>query len=110
MTTREEILSRDWSTQFIDGMMNRILMSHYKYGWMSKTYGNKLASAIGSLEMRLDIYKKTGNTEMLVDIANFAMIEFLYPQHKNAHFRSLSSEESPGLDGISVKELLEKGD
>ena len=103
----EQILSRDWSPEFIQGMQNRIIMSHYKYGWMSETYGNRLASAIGSLEMRLDLYKETGNTELLMDIANFAMIEYMFPQHKDAHFRALSSEESPGLDGISAKELME---
>ena len=107
MDTKEQILNRDWSIDFIEGMKNRIVMSHHKYGWMSETYPNHLADAIGSLEMRLAAYKKTGNTEFLMDIANFAMIEYMFPQHDNAHFDPLSGDTSPGLDGISAKELME---
>lgn len=102
------ILSRDWDTEFIEYMKNRILVSHYKYGWVSDTYGKKLASALESLKKRVELYEKTGNTEWLVDVANFAMIEFGYPTIKGAHFRATDSHESPGLVGISAKELLER--
>jgi hypothetical protein len=106
MESREQILSRDYSFDFDKGRQDRIVQSYYKYGWMSETYPNGLASAIGSLDKRLELYKQTGNREYLMDVANFAMIEYMYPQHPNAHFRVVPSEESPGLDGISAKELL----
>jgi hypothetical protein len=109
MDTIEQILAKDWSPDFINGMQNRIVQSHYKYGWMSDTYPTILASAIGSLDKRLELYKQTGNREYLMDIANFAMIEYMYPQHPKAHFRVVPSEESPGLDGISAKELMDNG-
>jgi hypothetical protein len=63
--------------------------------------------AIASLKKRLKKYEETGNTEWLVDIANFAMIEYMYPQHEQAHFRATDSHESPGLEGISVQEMKE---
>lgn len=107
MDTRDDILRRDWSADFIHYMQNRIVASHYKYGWMSESYPTGLADAIKSLEKRLALYKETGNTEWLVDLANFAMIEFMFPQHKDAHFRATDSDESPGLAGISAKELME---
>jgi hypothetical protein len=109
MDTREQILSKDWSTNFINGMQNRIVQSHYKYGYASENYPTGLASAIGSLDKRLELYKQTGNLEYLMDVANFAMIEYMYPQHPKAHFRVVPSEESPGLDGISAKELMDNG-
>ncbi len=31
----------------------------------------------------------------------------MHPHHPGAHFRSTGSEESPGLAGISAKELME---
>lgn len=107
MDTREEILRRDWSPEFIELMQNRIIVSHYKYGWMSDSYPAGLADAVKSLEVRLALYKKTGNTEWLVDAANFAMIEFMFPQHPKAHFDTTGAEQSPGLSGISAKELAE---
>ena len=39
----------------------------------------------------------TGNTENLLDAGNGLLVEFVYPDHPKAHFRSQSSEESPGL-------------
>lgn len=106
MDTKEQILKRDYSTEFDSLRQNAIVQSHYKYGWMSETYP-ELADAFGSLEKRVELYKQTGNADWLIDIANFAMIEFMHPAHRKYHFRRTSSDESPGLDGISSKELLE---
>ena len=110
MDNVNDILQRDWSKEFINLMQNRIIVSHYKYGWMSQTYP-ELAKAIDSAEERLRLYRETGNTEWLVDLANFAMIEFMHPSHPQAHFRATGSDESPGLkNGISYKELMEEGE
>lgn len=105
--TREDILRRDYSEEFDQLRKNRMVQSHYKYGWVRETYPTKLADAIASMEKRIELYKETGNTEWLVDAANFAMIEFMHPQHPQACFRPTTSCESPGLNGISAKELLE---
>ena len=90
METREQILSRDFSNAFvsyfkeeetfIEKMKNSIEMSHYKYGWMSKTYP-ELAQGINCLKQRFELYEKTHNTELMIDVANFAMIEYLYPTY-----------------------------
>ena len=82
---------------------NRMVVSYYKYGPIKENYGNKLVSAVKNLEKRLELYKETGNTEYLADVANFAMIEFMYPQHPEAHFNNLS--ESPGLGGMTYREI-----
>lgn len=106
MDTREEILSRDWSKDFIYKMQNAIEMSHYKYGYMSETYP-ELAQAYKCIQERLDLYIKTHNKDYLVDIANFAMIEFKYPAFKDAKYTPTDSDKSPGLaGGISYKELM----
>ena len=52
----------------------------------------------------LDKYKATGNTEYLCDLANYAMFEFMYPQHPKGHFRATDSRESAGIVGLSVNE------
>lgn len=86
---------------------NRIVVSHYKYGWMHECYPH-ISDAVKSLEERVDLYKRTGNREWLVDVANFAMIEFMYPRHPEAHFRATSSNESPGVVGGSYKEMMDE--
>ncbi len=46
--------------------------------------------------------------EYLVDIRNFAMIEFMHPAIEGAYFKAEDSDKSPGLaGGISYKELME---
>lgn len=101
--SNEAVLRRDWSTEFIKTMKNKsqgiitwsdefvekmqksILLSHEKYGWMSKTYP-ELAQAIKCAAERVVAYQKTHNKDYLIDIANFAMIEYMYPSGKKAHF------------------------
>ena len=107
MATTEQILKQDFSEDFIQKMRNRILMSHYKYGWVTDSYP-ELADAVACLEQRLEMYKKTGNKEHLIDVANFAMIEYMCSRHPNAHFAATDSDASPGLVGTSAKQLMEE--
>ena len=110
METRAEILKRDFSEAFVNKMKNAIETSHYKYGWASKTYP-ELAQAYKCIEQRLEMYRKTHNTEYLVDVANFAMLEFLYPSFPDSKYIPTDSSKSCGLaDGISYKELMEQGE
>lgn len=70
-------------------------VSFHKYGPVANAYPHKV-NALESLHKRLEKYAETGNTEFLIDAANFAMIEFMFPAHPNAHFRATDSHESPG--------------
>jgi hypothetical protein len=99
----EKILKTEYSTNFDELRKNRMVVSYHKYGPLSENYGNKLVKAVNNLEKRLELYKQTGNTEYLLDVANFAMIEFMYPQHPKAHFDNLS--ESPGLGGMTYRDI-----
>lgn len=108
MDTREEILRRDFSNEFIEKMKNAIETSHYKYGWASKTYP-ELAQAWKCIAERLDMYNKTHNKEYLIDVANFAMLEYLYPAYGDAKYTPTDSSDSPGLaGGISYLELMQE--
>lgn len=93
--TTDEILSTEFSPRFIDLMKARMVMSFYKYGLLSEAYPHKV-DAMASCTDRLRKYAETGNTEYLVDAANFAMIEFLHPRHPNAHFEATDDDGSPG--------------
>jgi hypothetical protein len=83
------------SHQFMQGMADRMAVSYHKYGAVAEAYPVKV-DAIESLKDRLFMYRRTGNTEWLIDAANFCMIEFMCPAHENAHFESTDSDASPG--------------
>lgn len=58
MEDRKEILKRDFSEEFVHKMQNAIEMSHYKYGYASKTYP-ELAQARKCIAERLELYEQT---------------------------------------------------
>ncbi|MFA6813461.1 MAG: hypothetical protein WCR45_10330 [Bacteroidaceae bacterium] len=73
---------------------------------MSNTYP-ELAQAVKCIRERLEMYEKTHNLEHLVDVANFAQIEFRFPSYSDAKYTPQDSDKSPGLaGGISYKELM----
>lgn len=41
---------------------------------------------ISSMKRRLDMYEKEGNMELLVDIANLALVEYMHSTHPLKHF------------------------
>jgi len=100
-----KILETEYSTDFDKKRQNAMCMSYFKYGPVSDNYKKfGCINAIGSLEKRLEKYKETGNTEFLADIANFAMIEFMHPQHPQAHYIGTDSGACE-IDGFGVNEL-----
>ena len=108
MDSREDILRRDFSEEFITKMKNSIEVSHHKYGWMSNTYP-ELAQAVKCIRERLEIYEKTHNKDYLIDIANFAMIEYKFPSFNDAKYEPGDSDQSPGLaGGTSYKQMLDE--
>lgn len=74
-----DILKNAWSQEFIDKMRNRILVSHSKYGSLKKTKQDPTQhrDEVKNIEFRLKKYKETCNPEYMVDVANFAMFEYM---------------------------------
>lgn len=87
-------------------MKNSIEMSWYKYGFASKTYP-ELAKACSCIQERLNLYFQTRNKDYLVDAANFAMLEFMFPAFEDSYYKPTDSDSYPGLaGGISYKQLM----
>lgn len=85
----------EYSDRFWDLMKNRMAMSYAKYGPLADAFPDKV-NALHSLLDRIRKYEQTGNTEFLVDAANFAMIEFMRPSKSGAHFAATDAKDSPG--------------
>lgn len=85
----------EMSAQFLNGMANRMAVSFHKYGPVADA---TTIDCIASLHQRLVKYAETGNTEWLMDVANFAMMEFM--RHPDA-FRGTDSDESPGRTRVT---------
>lgn len=102
----------EYSKKFDELRENRVRVSFFKYGSAKDNFkprkelgGKSLVSALGSLEKTIIKYKETLNTEYLLDAANYLMFEFMYPSFEGAYFKATDSNESAGIDGISIKEI-----
>ena len=78
----DEIYAMQWSPEFERLMRNRLAMGFFRYGALQKQIGCHKFDNLCSIEKRLSIYKETKNRELLVDIANLALVEFVvHPEH-----------------------------
>ena len=99
------MISEEYSNRFDELRKNRVEVSFFKYGPARKNFRTGNVKAIPSMELCIEKYNSTGNTEYLVDAANYLMFEFMYPQHPKAHFKATDSRDSAGIVGISVNEM-----
>lgn len=101
----EDILKTEYSERFDKIRKDMMVMSYYKYGPMKENYDKfKCMDALGNIEKRIQKYKETGNTEFLADVANFAMIEFMYPSIKGAKYTPTDSGACD-IAGFSINEI-----
>lgn len=63
----------EFSPAFVELMVNRMSVSFHKYGPVAAGFPARV-DALESLKDRLKKYAETGNTEWLVDAANFCMV------------------------------------
>ena len=91
--------NKEYSEKFDELRKNRVRVSFHKYGSVADNFGKGFVQAIPTLEKCLDKYKETGNTEYLCDLANYAMFEFMYPQHPKGHFVQQTAGKVQGLLG-----------
>lgn len=94
-------INNEYSTEFDKLRKSRVEVSYYKYGAARDNFGSGRVDAIGSLELCLDKFKKTGNTEYLLDVANYAMFRYMFPL-PGEYFKTTDSSESAGTVGTPI--------
>ena len=68
---------------FFQKMANRLLIGHLRYG-PPKREQNYMTRMI----MEMKVYKRTGNMEHLINIANYCWLESEAPENKKFHFNA----------------------
>lgn len=98
--------SKEYSLEFDELRKERVKLSFFKYGPAEENYKKGYSKALPSAENCIKKYNETGNTEYLIDAANYLMFEYMYPQHEKAHFRATESHESAGIVGFPINEMI----
>ena len=90
MKTLEEIRSSEVDEGFITHMSNDMCMSFFKYGHINDYVGKH---SIEYINKEMEAFNKDHNTEHMVNIANYAMIRYMFPQ-ANESYNPTSSDKS----------------
>ena len=83
--------------RFIEGMVYRLFMGAFRYGLINAP-NKPIYDRLSDIERRVNEYRETGNDELLMDIANMALMEFCEGMHPKKHFSSKD-------DGNHTKEM-----
>jgi len=90
--TYESLRKTEWSDEFENLMRNRLLMGAFRYGKI-REQNKPNYMRMQSAERRMKLYEETGNDELLVDIANLCLLEFMVGKHPKKHFNSIDDGE-----------------
>lgn len=82
MKTLEEMKKENVDDTFIQHMVNAMIMSAFKYGKVNE-YASKVA--LNKMQQELCMFMEDGNTEHMVNIANYAMIRYMFPEEGEAY-------------------------
>ena len=88
----EVLRATEWSPRFERLMRNRLILGAIRYGRLhapNKLQYDRLAAMI----KRIALYRDTGNDELLVDVANLALLEFEEGRHPEKHFGTIDDGE-----------------
>lgn len=96
----EALQQSEWSANFEGLCRARLIMGSIRYGLLNAP-GKKQFDRVSDMIKRLQSYRQTGNDEILVDVANLAMLEFEEGAHENKHFNAID-------DGVHSQEIKQQ--
>ena len=82
MNKLNDVLKNNFNNDFVQKMQNAICMSAFKYGDVSEKQGEK---ALNRINDEMEAFKADHNLEHLINIANWAMIRYMFPQADEAY-------------------------
>lgn len=74
-------IPHDSLSRFAQQMFNRITVGEVRYGAPGREKGY-----MSKMEREVKAYRRTGNREHLINVANFAWLESEWPEHAHHHF------------------------
>lgn len=92
----KSLRTNGFSIPFMQGMLNRIAFGSIRYKKI-----NDCPVDVRDCKLRLlkclKKYEETHNTEWLIDVANYAMLEFIKPSFSDAFFKPEDQDPTPSI-------------
>lgn len=104
MRTLEEVKKMNVDNTFIEHMVNAMVMSAFKYGDVKPVCGKV---AIENMNKEIEMFMKDGNTEHMVNVANYAMLRYMFPQEGEMYIGT-DSDKSVRAKSMTIWEHLRR--
>lgn len=88
----DDLFKSEWSDEFEQLMRNRRVLGAIRYG-KTNALGKPKYDRVNTLRRKIDLYEQTKNKEVLVDIANYAMVEFQEPTIDGTYFQATDDQD-----------------
>lgn len=88
----EELRKTEWSDEFEKLMRNRRILGAIRYG-RTNAKGKPKYDRVNTMRRKIDLYERTKNKEALVDLANYAMVEFQEPTIEGTYFEAADDQD-----------------
>lgn len=78
-----KVMAKQWKDVqlFMQQMANRLIQGHHQYGAPRKEQ-----CYMSRMIMEMKAYRRTGNREHLLNIANYCLLETMAPENPKYHF------------------------
>ena len=96
-----DIIEREYDKSIDDKRAKLVLQSYYKYGSARDNFGSGRGDALASADLCIEKFKKTRNTEYLMDAMNYLMFRIMFPMDGD-HFEYTGSDGSAGTVGTPI--------
>lgn len=95
MANLTTILNNNFSEEFVIHMKNAMMMSFFKH--QDKRGDGNISDYVGKISIdmidrELKAFQEDGNTEHMVNVANYAMCRFMFPQNNESYVATDSNE------------------
>lgn len=94
--------NKEFSNEFVRKMKNAVEVSYYKYGPAKKNFGEGRVDAVKTAEACLEAFKRDHNTEHLIDVANYCMFGYMFPDAIGGKYSATDDSGSVKPVGVPI--------
>ncbi len=94
LPTYDELVETEWNPKFESLARGKLIQAVYRYGVLRK---NNSYDFIEAMKAKIRKYEDTHNLELMVDVRNYAMLEFTKPKYSDAYYYNEDDTEHAPL-------------
>ena len=90
LPTLDELWETEWNPTFDTLARGKMVLAAFRYGLLRN---NNVFDFIESMKRKIERYEQTHNLELMVDVRNYAMLEFTKPKYADSYYHNEDDTE-----------------